>query len=553
MIAEKFDDIYQQFAQKRWDYGGLVNSCQKIIMLVSMASEVAALGHRLDRISEGNRRYRDFTLNSLTFALREIIAALYIYRTYINRLEAPSLRDRLFIEEAVQNAKAMNPRTAVAVFDFIRDTLLLRNLEDFDEQDRPRLIDWVMKFQQVTGPVLAKGLEDTAFYVYNRLVSLNEVGGHPEGFGVTVPEFHKQNELRQQRWPHAMLASSTHDTKRSEDVRARINVLSEIPDEWRAAIARWHQINKDYKTRVDNILAPDNNEEYLFYQTLIGAWPGGKMTREATAEFRGRVAGYMQKAIKEAKVHTSWVNPNSEYDAAVDGFVHALLPDGLNSPFIEDMRKLQQKVAYFGYINSLAQTLLKLTSPGVPDFYRGTELWDFSLVDPDNRRPVDFHLRHEILTELTGQIETGTKLGVLARELLDSIEDGRIKLYLIYRVLNFRRQRGSLFHRGGYLPLFARGSRSDHVCGFARALQNQEMVAVVPRLVYGLCDGKEQMPVGEAVWKDTWLPLPNQIRGRSFSDVLTGAKPTVEDENGQAGLRLSEVLRDLPVSLLVRD
>ncbi|HEY8503611.1 MAG TPA: malto-oligosyltrehalose synthase, partial [Gemmataceae bacterium] len=369
---EAFDVIYREFAGPPPDFRQLVNSTKKMIMLISMASEINSLSHQLDRIAERNRQYRDFTLNSLTFALREVVACLPVYRTYITSPEDVTLRDRLLVENTIEEAKQRNPRTFESVFDFIGDTLLLRNLDRFPEGDRPMLIDRVMRFQQVTGPVMAKGVEDTAFYIYNRLVSLNEVGGHPVHFGVSLEAFHEQTAERLRRWPHSMLASSTHDTKRSEDVRARLNVLSEIPEEWREALFSWSQINAPRLTTLDDQLAPAANDQYLLYQTLVGAWPPGEMTREEFAEFRRRISDYMLKAVKEAKARTSWVNPVEEYDQAVADFVAKLLPDEREGDaFLTHFLPFQKRVAFFGYFNSLAQVLLKVASPGVPDFYQG--------------------------------------------------------------------------------------------------------------------------------------------------------------------------------------
>jgi (1->4)-alpha-D-glucan 1-alpha-D-glucosylmutase len=550
---EAFDAIYSQFIGRWIDFHELVNSCQKIVMLVSMASEVYALAHQLDRISERNRRYRDFTLNSLTFAIREIVAALLIYRTYITGPEAVTPRDRKFIEEAVEKAKNQNPRTAEAIFDFIRDTLLLRNLPSFRPEDRPRLLEWTMKFQQLTGPVLAKGLEDTAFYAYNRLASLTEVGSHPEHFGVTVAEFHQQNADRLQKWPHAMLASSTHDTKRSEDVRVRLNVLSELPDEWRAALTRWYQLNSAKKTLVEGQPAPDRNDEYLLYQTLLGAWPPGPLTAESLAAFRERITGYMHKATKEAKVHTSWINPEEAYDAAVRDFVSRVLPDQLDDPFLHDLLAFQRRLAFFGYFSGLAQLLLKLTCPGVPDFYQGTELWDFSLVDPDNRRPVDYQLRRELVTQLRSRIEQlGSDLRPLTRELLADLPDGRSKLYLIFRTLNLRRAHQALFAHGSYQPLEASEEKAEHVCAFTRSLGAMTILVAVPRLVVRLTGGDEQPPLGSPIWRKTRLALPPGEIEQTYHNLYTGELLTVDRGEDAPSLPLAKVFRHFPVALLLR-
>ncbi len=360
---DAFDRIYQGFAGPSGGYDQLVNSTKKMTMLVSMASEINALAHQLDRIAERNRRCRDFTLNSLTFALREVIACLPVYRTYITSPGVVSPRDRRVVEAAVEEAKRRNPRTAEAVFDFVQDAVLLNTVQDFPEADRPRLVEWALKFQQMTGPIMAKSVEDTVFYTYNRLVSLNEVGGAPDRYGVSVAAFHRQNAERLEHWPHTLLATSTHDTKRSEDVRARLNALSEMPREWQAALARWGRLNSAKKTVVEDQPAPDRNDEYLLYQTLLGAWPAGPLDAGGMARFRDRIAAYMQKATREAKVHTSWINPNDEYDAAMQQFVTRLLPDTSGDPFLVDLLALQRGVGFFGCFNALAQVLLEAHLP----------------------------------------------------------------------------------------------------------------------------------------------------------------------------------------------
>jgi (1->4)-alpha-D-glucan 1-alpha-D-glucosylmutase len=547
-----FNRLYSQFTRTQVDLGNLINATKKMIMLVSMAGEINALSYLLDRISEKNRSYRDFTLNSLTFAIREVIACLPVYRTYINGRRNPLERDRAYIETAVREAKQRNPRTAHALFDFIKDTLLLRNTQDFREEDREKLLEFVMKFQQLTGPVTAKGVEDTAFYVYNRLVSLNEVGSGLERFGISVESFHKQNFQRRQRWPHSLLATSTHDTKRSEDVRARINVLSEIPGEWGVALKRWSRLNASHKTKTDGKVVPDRNDEYLFYQTLLGAWPEKAMSPEEAGSFRDRMLAYMLKATKEAKVHTSWVNPNEGYDRAVHSFVCAVLDDKPTNLFLKDFSSLQRKIAFYGRLNGLAQVLLKLTVPGIPDIYQGTELWDYSLVDPDNRGAVDYERRQQILEELKSDVErAGQDLVALARGLLESSADGRVKLYLTYRTLNFRRDHADLFSKGDYISLEVAGEKQDHVCAFGRRLDQEEIIVAVPRLAVGLTGGSQQMPLGQNVWLNTRLALPPHRSSQRYSNLFTGESVSTEEQGGRSSLALSAVFRSFPLALLI--
>ena len=551
--AESFETIHSGFIGHPSFFADMVNEAKKMIMLVSLASEINALSQRLDRISERNRRYRDFTLISLTYVTREILACLPVYRTYVTGPENISERDRAFIEQAVEQAKELNPRTPVSIFDFVGDMLLLRKIQDFREEDWPQLIEWVMRFQQVSGPVMAKGVEDTVLYVFNRLTSLNEVGGNPDRFGIRPEEFHAENLERQHAWPHSQLATSTHDTKRSEDVRARLNVLSEMPGEWEEAIARWRQLNVPLKALIEDEPAPDSNDEYLLYQTLLGLWPYEGLTPETMSAFRQRVADYMQKATKEAKIHTSWINANEEYDAAVRNFVAGLLPDDCNSAFLVEVQELAKRLAFYGVFNSLSQVLLKAVCPGVPDFYQGCELWDLSLVDPDNRRPVDFGRRRDLLNGLKeATARCGDDLSPLLYELLDHFEDGRVKLYLTWRLLSFRRDRSKLFLEGDYQPLESIGMKKDHIAALRRTFENEAIVAVVPRLVVGL-GGAGYWPMGEQVWGDTWLLLPEEERGRHYHNVLTGEQVAVEDGAGTPGMAMAKVLAGFPVALLARE
>jgi (1->4)-alpha-D-glucan 1-alpha-D-glucosylmutase len=545
-----FDRIYGQFTGRELDYKPLITATKRVVMQVSMASEINSLAHQLERLANKNRRYRDFTLNSLVRAIREVIACLPVYRTYLTSPGSVLPRDATYIDQAVEEAKRHNVRVAEQIFDFLRDTLLWRNYDLFQPEDRPGVVAFVRRFQQVTGPVTAKGVEDTAFYVYNRLVSLNEVGGDPESFGLSLAGFHRRNAARLQRWPHAMLATSTHDTKRSEDVRARINVLSEVPEEWRAALLRWNRSNTPCKSIVDGELAPGRNDEYLFYQVLLGAWPFDPSPEEFVV-FRERMTDYMQKAIKEAEVHTSWVNPNEEYEEATRNFVTQVLTDDPADPFRRDFAALQQRIAFFGQVNGLSQALLKLTSPGVPDIYQGQEVWDFSLVDPDNRRPVDYDRRRALLADVRQKIDAGD-LAALCQELLANCADGRIKLFVTHRVLSYRREHPQLFDAGGYRLLRAVGRRRRHVCAFVRQREEDSLMVVAPRLVVRLTNGSETWPLGRSAWRDTWLVLPREPVGGVFRNIFTGADVAVQEGDGIAGLPLADVCRDFPVAVLER-
>ncbi|MBI2526427.1 MAG: malto-oligosyltrehalose synthase [Candidatus Rokubacteria bacterium] len=543
--------LYARVAGSAPPMADVVHSAKRLIMQLSMASEVNRLGHQLDRLSETNRHTRDFTLHSLIRAVREVIACFPVYRTYIGDegLEV-SARDRAFVERAVADAKRRNPTVNVSIFDFIRDTLLLRNPPDAGEEDRTRRRHFVMRFQQTSGPVTAKGIEDTAFYVYNRLVSLNEVGGDPGRFGEPVVAFHEKNAKRLARWPQSLLCTSTHDTKRGEDVRARINVLSEIPVEWAACVRRWRVIARRWKREVDGQAAPDRNDEYLLYQTLVGAWP---VEPHADLQaFTARICAYMEKAAKEAKRKTSWTNPSPAYDAALRDFVTGLLAAG--GPFLASLLPFQRRVALYGAGNSLAQTLLKLGAPGVPDFYQGSELWDLSLVDPDNRRPVDFARRRTLLASLGALLEARSgDLAALCAELLESWADGRLKLYLIQRGLALRQERPRLFETGAYRPLEAGGARAEHLVGFARVGAGGAVVVAVPRLMARLTGFSGALPLGADAWGDTWLSLGSEHLAGRYRDRLTGRALDTDRRDGVPTLPASTVFAGFPVALLEQE
>jgi (1->4)-alpha-D-glucan 1-alpha-D-glucosylmutase len=541
---------YTAFTGQRAAYADAVYESKQLIMRASMSSELNVLGHALDRLSERNRYARDFTLNSLTHALREVIACFPVYRTYIDgRSPEISLQDRACVEVAVAFAKRRNPATDISVFDFVRDVLLLRYPENAEEAYREDQRAFVLKFQQVTAPVTAKGVEDTACYRYLRLVSLNEVGGEPDRFGIPLEEFHAQCQSRQERWPASLSATSTHDTKRGEDVRARISALSEMPREWRAAVGRWHRWNRRHAAEVDGRPAPDRNDEYLLYQTLIGAWPLAPLEGEARAAFATRMQQYMLKAAKEAKVNTSWINPNDAYDEALRAFVGRILEPGPANRFLTDFLAFQAFIARLGMVNSLAQTLIKITAPGVPDFYQGTEVWDFSLVDPDNRRPVDFAARAALLAGLRDRIAAGDLAG-LARDLVDQWPDGRIKLYTIHRALACRRHAPRLFEAGAYVPLRTGGRHADRLCAFARRWESRAALTIVPRLTAPITDNGARLPLGRDLWADTWLLLPPDLGPGPFQNLFTGIALRPSEAEAGRVLAVGEILAEYPVALL---
>jgi (1->4)-alpha-D-glucan 1-alpha-D-glucosylmutase len=407
-------------------------------------------------------------------------------------------------------------------------------------------LDFVKRFQQISGPVMAKGVEDSAFYVYNRLVSLNEVGGNPDRFGISLETFHRQNVERCKNRPLAMLATSTHDTKRSEDVRARINVLSEIPEQWRKGILRWSRQNRKFGSMIDDKPVPDRNEEYLLYQTLVGTWPLCSTDESEFSLFRTRIIEYMVKAMREAKVNTSWISPNAPYEDAVSQFIASILTASPHNTFFPDFEKFQQLTAFCGMFNSLSQTLLKITSPGIPDIYQGNELWDFSLVDPDNRRPVDFSLRKKLLHSLL-RAEAAAGLMATAEEVMATRNDGRIKLYLTSKALGFRRDHRTLFESGNYRPLAVEGPFSEHVCAFERSLDDSSILVVVPRFCSGLPGNGSGPPIGYTAWLDTRILMAPETSAGCYRNIFTGELLQTDQ---QKTLVVSDVFSVFPVALL---
>jgi len=546
--AKAFDDIYHKFIKEKANFQEIVYEKKKLIMKVSMSSEINTLGHYLNVLSEKDRHTRDFTLNSLTAAIIEVIAYFPVYRTYINSYEVND-RDRQYIEFVIQKAKRKNPALSSSIFDFLKDVLLLQFPDKFGEGEKKEWLDFVMRFQQLTGPVMAKGLEDTAFYIYNRLVSLNEVGGMPERFGTPLETFHGQNIERNKYWPHALITSSTHDTKRGEEVRARINVLSEMPKEWGKKLILWRRINKKKRLLVDGQFVPDLNEEYFLYQTLIGAWPSGGTDEAGHESFKNRIKDYMIKAIREAKQNTSWINVNSTYEEAMMIYINSLLDSAPNNQFLRDFQAFQKGIAYYGFFNSLSQTVLKITSPGIPDFYQGTELWELSLVDPDNRRPVDYASRMEMLEELIRK-ESGEGQLELVRSLLAEKENGSIKLYVIYKALNFRREHKDLFTNGEYVPLECHDARCDTICAFLRRNGHRDVIVVVPRLLRKVLAGEDELPLGRNAWGDSAIIVPSSDIGVRYRNIFTGEIAAIDKCEEANSLRLADIFANFPVAVL---
>ncbi|MEK8090528.1 malto-oligosyltrehalose synthase [Thermithiobacillus plumbiphilus] len=528
---------YRRFTGVTESYEDIVYRSKKQIMRGSLASEIAVLAHALKRLAENNRRSQDYTLTSLTAVIIETIACFPVYRTYLEENGRREEHDDEYIEQAIEAAKLRNPGINTSIFNYLRDMLLLRFPDNVEDVQRQEQIRFALKFQQVTSPVMAKGVEDTTFYVYNRLVSLNEVGGDPGIFGTSPAEFHAGNLERLRIWPLSMTSTATHDTKRGEDMRARISVLSEMPADWRGLVTHWNRINRNAKREVQGQPVPSNNDEYLFYQTLLGAWPmegfdGNSPDYESFVE---RIDAYMLKAVREAKRRTGWITPNEAYEQALQQFVQKVLKNP-RGRFVQSMQTVVRRLASYGACNSLSQLLLKMVTPGVPDCYQGSELWDLNLVDPDNRRPADFERRRQLLQEIQAGL---TDRRALARNLLERFEDGAIKLYVISTVLNFRREHPDLFLFGDYQPI----RTGEHVLALERIHGSERIIAVVPRFALKLTEGEAAWPLGE-VWGNTVLNTP--VAGR-YENLLTGEQLDSSDSHG---LPMAEIFAHFPLALL---
>lgn len=543
-----FTNFYHRFIDGSIDINNLIYESKMLIMRSSLSSEVTVLTHMLEEIGSSDRRARDFTRALLKDSIRETVACFPVYRTYIDERGTVSERDRAYIAEAIARAKRRNQNETPAAYDFLRSVLLLdtANGNISADQYRKRLY-FTLKFQQLTGPVMAKGLEDTACYIYNRFISANEVGGSPAQFGISAEEFHLGNQERAKNWPSSMLGTSTHDSKRSEDVRARLNVLSEMPKEWSRQVIRWRRANRSKKrTLADGRTVPDANEEYFLYQTLVGVWPLEMEEEASRLEFTQRIQQYMTKAVHEAKVNLSWINQNQEYVDALNHFIERILTPGTAKRpnlFWQQFTSFVEPLKRFGALNSLAQVLLKITSPGVPDVYRGTELWDLSLVDPDNRRPVDYVTRQRDLAELLRR-EHEAGISPLLRDMLEDFRNGRAKLWTTMRALRFRREHNDLFRRGSYVPLFASAHFREHIVAFARQLGEKTAITAVPRFAYTLLNGEARFPLGQETWKNATIKVPDHVR--SVENLLTGEMIKVEG----GVLLCREVFAHFPVALL---
>ncbi len=541
---------YHAFSGEAPDFDAVLRASKLRVMRALLASELDGLASALDRIAQGDRHTRDFTLRTLRGALGEVVAAFPVYRSYVGP-EGASPEDRAHISRALREARRRAEDPDSGLYEWLESVLTGDLARDASPPRRRELQRFVSRFEQYTAPVMAKGLEDTSFYRYPLLISLNEVGGDPRRFGVEPALFHASNQDRAAHFPRGMLTTSTHDTKRGEDVRARLDVLSELPEEWEQALQAWAAANASLRRRVEGELAPARKDELLLYQVLLGSFPAEAPEPAALAAYRDRVKAYMEKALREAKERSSWRHPRVDYEAAVRDFVAALLEPG--SAFLAAFRPLQERVALLGAQNGLAQLVLKLTAPGVPDLYQGCEGWDLSLADPDNRRPVDFAARRRSLDSLRDDLPDDAALApAWLAGLREGWRDGRIKQLLSWRLLDFRRRRPELFVGAGYAPVVALGQREEQIVAFARSHDRGVLLVAAPRLSARLPRGSKAFALGREAWGDTVLRLPFEVE--PWRDVVTGARQLASaDRRGGRELEVAGLFEQLPVAVLVSE
>jgi (1->4)-alpha-D-glucan 1-alpha-D-glucosylmutase len=538
--GKRLEEIYSAFIGKDLVYEDVLYQKKKLVMATLLGVEMRSLGHQLSLLADADRYARDLSRNELTHTLIEATAYLPLYRTYIRNLDVAA-EDKRVIEHAIREAQTRKFYLKASNFAFLKEVLTLQNRPHLLPEQREARLSFVMRWQQFTGPIMAKAFEDTFLYVYNPLISLNDVGGDPRPTSTSAPSFYDFVKQRSRHWPHSMNALTTHDTKRSEDVRARINVLSEIPDEWRTRVERWSQWNAAHRKRANGKDVPDRNEELFLYQTLLGAWP---LDESELSGFSERLQAYAIKSTREAMVHTRWTLPNVQHENALKKFVAGILRRANSNAFLSDFTAFEERIAYFGMINGLSQTLLKIIAPGTPDLYQGSELWDLRLVDPDNRRSVDFAKRMSLLA----QVESAqTNPLSVAEELRQSWRDARIKLYLLWRSLNFRKQHPDLFAKGNFLAVSVTGGRKENVTAFLRQYKKQSLLAIVPRWL-ARATALRPCTADEEFWRDTQVVLDKAASG-PWRNVFTGEELLAKGRTRRM-LDVAGAFAHFPVALL---
>ena len=536
--ALQIEEVYSNFLGRRQHFSDVVYQKKKLVMNTLLGVEMRALGRHLSELAALDRYARELDRGRLMEALIETTACMNVYRTYTRNMDLRP-QETQYIEDALAAARVRAPHLSAGYFNFVREVLLLLNRPHVQPDQREARLAFVMRWQQFTGPIVAKGFEDTALYVYHPLLSLNEVGGNPRpGEVPTREEFYEFLAARQRRWPGTMDATSTHDTKRSEDTRARLNVLSEMAGEWEEHLKRWSSLNAKHKVNIAGQVAPDNNEEYFFYQTLLGVWPPHP---EDSTNLLQRVQEHLTKATREAMVHTRWTRPNQPHEDALQNFAASVMSEE-NVEFLDDFRTFEKKISYYGMINGLAQALLKITAPGVADFYQGSELWDLRLVDPDNRGQIDFGKRAAALKKIVSA-GSGSQEGLI-RDLLTNWRDGHIKLYLIWKALTFRRSHSDLFLKSEFVPLQCTGCHAENVVAFLRRTNDSAVLVAVPRWLSRLPQADEKVD-----WCDTRLLLPADGASQ-WNSILVPRSLQAQERNGERCLMMNDLVSEFPVAFL---
>jgi len=535
-------DVYFRWIGNQTTFEDTLYEKKKLVMRTMLGVEARSLGRLLAGLARDDRYAREIDPIELTEALVEVTACLPVYRTYIQTLDVPEGAHKV-ISDAVRAARKRRSNLPPACLDFLCDVLLLASPDHVRPEQREARLAFVTRWQQFTGPVIAKGLEDTALYTYFPLASSNEVGGDPRVVNTNPLAFHQFIAERQTHWRHTMNATTTHDTKRSEDVRARIAVLSEIPQEWERALNEWSRLNEKHRKQSNGAAVPDHNEEYFLYQTLIGTWP---LCDADWEHFVPRLQDYVVKATREAAVHTRWTRPNQAHEFALRDFVAAVVDRKKNSEFCARFEQFQERTALYGMLNGLGQVVLKVAAPGVPDCYQGSDLWDFRLVDPDNRGPIDFSARSSVLSGL--RASTNRESPQYFKDLLRNWRDGRVKLELLARTLCTRRKNPGLFLDGSYVPVEVNGPHPQRIVGFSRNKGDDWAIALVPRCLAGL-----QAPVIESehqrFWAETSIRLPADAP-KKWINVLAGNNSSVISARDQQ-LSAADAFAEFPVALLL--
>jgi (1->4)-alpha-D-glucan 1-alpha-D-glucosylmutase len=539
--TRRIEQVYDKFIGRKLIYDDLVYQKKRMVMASLLGVEMRALAHHLELLAAAERYARDLPVEHLNHALLETTACLHVYRTYLRNLDVTTT-DEARIDRAISEARKRRPQINSQAFDFLRDVLLVKGLPHLLPGQREAHLAFTMRWQQVTGPIMAKAFEDTFLYVYNPLVSLNEVGGDPCLATAATYDLAEFVNDRSKHWSHSMNATTTHDTKRSEDVRARINVLSEFPDEWQKRLTRWAEWNGPLRKQISGQPVPDRNEEIFLYQTLLGMWPQEDSANESLVE---RLQAYAIKATREAMVHTRWTKPNLPHEEALQKFIASILKSGAKNKFLQDFTDFEQRVSYFGMLNGLSQSLLKIALPGLPDIYQGAELWDLRLVDPDNRQQVDFNRRKQLLAAIKPSMPH--PLPNFLADLTTNWKDARIKLYVIAQSLTFRRDHFELFYDGDFQTLPSSGPRKDHVVAYARRSERQWAISVVPRWL-ARAGYKPDSKNVERFWEKTDIRLPASAPTQ-WRNVFTGEE-LVTSGAGKSSLEIASALRQFPVALL---